>query len=91
MSIDNLALEIQSQADRLFPDRTDDQMLLKLWGELGEFAKSRDEDEMADVLILFLDYASRRMWNIEAAIRRKMAINQSRTWRKQNGVWQHES
>jgi predicted house-cleaning noncanonical NTP pyrophosphatase (MazG superfamily) len=89
-SIDNLALEIQNQADELFPHRIDDQMWLKLWTEMGEFAKDRTQDEMADVLIMILDYASRKMWNIEASIRHKMHVNQFRTWKLTNGVWQHE-
>ena len=74
-SIDNLALEIETQADVLFPDRTDDQMWLKIWTEMGEFAKSRSSDELADVFIMILDYASRKHWSIEVSIRIKMYIN----------------
>lgn len=90
-SIDNLALQIQQQADHLFPDRTDTSMWLKMWTEMGEFAKDRTADEMADVLIMLLDFASRKMWDIEGAIRRKMLINQNREWEQKDGVWQHKS
>jgi len=89
-NIDDLALEIQNQADGLFPDRTDDQMWLKLWTEMGEFAKDRTEDELADVLIMILDFAARKLWPIEKAVRRKMATNQLRQWEKVNGVYQHK-
>lgn len=90
MSIDNLALEVQSQADVLFPDRTDASMFLKMYSELGELIDSGDEEEYADVMIMLLDYGSRKMFRIEHAIRRKMMINMSRTWKRSElGVMKH--
>lgn len=89
MSIDNLALEVQTQADRLFPKRTDDSMFKKLFTEIGELVESGTEDEYADVMIMLLDFGSRKMWGIENAIRRKMAINDQREWTETNGVFRH--
>lgn len=93
-AIDDLALEIETQADQLFPDRTDTSMFLKIYGEVGELIEADDpasvEDEVADLLILLLDFASRRMFPIEKAIRRKMAINAQRNWKvNELGVMQH--
>ncbi len=92
MSIDNLALEVQTQADRLFPRRTDASMFLKLFEELGELIKSEgDPSEYADVMIMALDYGSRHMIDIEREIRKKMAINEQRSWRTNSlGVKIHE-
>ena len=90
MGIDNIAYEVQTQADRLFPNRTDTSMFLKLYGELGELVESGSHDEFADVMILILDYGSRHMIDIEGAIRRKMVINESRQWKTNVlGVNQH--
>lgn len=90
LTIDNLALEVQSQADRLFPNRTDDQMFRKLWSEIGEFSENPTEEEFADVMIMLLDYASRKFWSTELAIRRKMLINDKRRWAvTEQGVFKH--
>lgn len=79
-NINGLALRIQDQADRLFPNRTDSSMFLKLYSELGELIDSGTEEEFADVMIMLLDYGSRKMFNIGAAINAKMIINDGRTW-----------
>jgi hypothetical protein len=94
MSIDNFALEVQSQADKMFPNRTDTSMFLKMFSELGEMidAKTREEQEAeyADVMIMLLDFGSRKMFHIEAAIRRKQAINAARKWQvNELGVMSH--
>lgn len=90
-SIDELASEVTNQADRLFPKRTDASMFLKLYGEIAEMIESKGEaDEVADVLIMVLDYAARRGIPIEAAIRAKMLVNEKRTWKiNELGVAQH--
>lgn len=88
--IDNLALEVQTSADKLFPDRTDSSMFLKLFSELGELIESGDVDEFADVMIMLLDYGSRKGFPIQMAVRRKMAINMDRKWAKNKlGVMRH--
>lgn len=89
-SVDTLALEVQEQADELFPKRTDDSMFKKLFSEIGELVESPNEDEWADVMIMLLDFGSRKLFNMELAIRRKMLINQSRTWEMKNGVAKHK-
>lgn len=90
-SVDTLALEVQEQADQLFPKRTDDSMFKKLFSEIGELVESPNEDEWADVMIMLLDFGSRKLFNMELAIRRKMLINQGRTWEIKNGVAKHKS
>lgn len=90
MSIDNLALEVQSQADVLFPNRTDSSMFLKMYSELGELIDADSEEEFADVMIMLLDYGSRKMFRIEHAIRKKMDINARRKWAMSElGVMKH--
>jgi hypothetical protein len=88
-SIDNLAMEVQEQADELFPNRTDDSMFKKLFSEVGELAEDDTEDEWADVAIMLLDYGSRKGWALESAIRKKMMVNQARKWAVKNGVARH--
>lgn len=82
--INNLAGAIQEQADTLFPQRTDTSMFLKMYSELGELASANTPaeraGELADVLIMVLDYGSRHGIDMELAILRKMAINQNRKW-----------
>lgn len=91
-SIDNLAMEVQEQADRLFPDRTDDSMYKKLFSEIGELVESGTADEWADVMIMLLDFGGRKGWSLESAIRMKMLINERRVWAKtQSGVMRHVS
>lgn len=89
--IDDLASEITNQADRLFPQRTDTSMFLKLYGEIAEMIESKgDADEVADVLIMVLDYGARRGIPLEAAIRKKMLVNEKRTWQiNELGVASH--
>lgn len=90
MSIDNFALIVQSHADVLFPNRTDDSMFKKMFSEFGELVESGTEEEYADVMIMLLDYGSRKMFRIEYAIRAKMAINEKRKWTTtQTGVYKH--
>jgi NTP pyrophosphatase (non-canonical NTP hydrolase) len=53
---------------------------------------AKTADEVADVLIMMLDYAARKDINIHLAISRKMAINQNRKWATNAlGVNQHVS
>lgn len=88
--INNLADKIEEQADRLFPHRTDAAMFLKLFGELGELVTSRSEAELADVLILLLDFGARRGFDIKGAVVAKMKINDNRIWGfGPDGVAQH--
>ena len=91
MDMDNLALEVQTQADRLFPNRTDVSMYLKMFSELGELIDSNGaHDEYADIMIMLLDYGSRKMIPIEDAIRRKMVVNEHRKWETNSlGVNRH--
>lgn len=80
MSIDNFAYEVQQHADRLFPNRTPTSMFMKLFSEIGELVEAQSEEEYADVMIMLLDYGSKQMFDIEGAVRRKMAINDQRKW-----------
>jgi len=90
MSIDNFAYEVEVHADKLFPHRTDTSMFLKLFSELGELVEDGSEEEYADVMIMLLDYGSRKMFHIEKAIRAKMAINDQRKWSiNKLGVMKH--
>lgn len=80
LTIDELADAIREQADRLFPDRTDSSMYLKLFKEVGELIEGGDPDEVADVLILVLDFAKRKNIDIQSTIVNKMQINDRRQW-----------
>ena len=91
VGIDTLAREVKVHADTLFPGRTDASMFLKIYGETAEVIDSNGAaDEIADIFIMWLDYAARKGVNIEAAVRAKMLINSKRSWVKtEAGVFQH--
>lgn len=92
-SINNLAELVRGQADLLFPDRNDQSMYLKLYGEIAEMIDAPPDKlngEVADVFIMLLDFADRKGIDIEAAVLLKMSINEHRTWtRTANGNFQH--
>ena len=69
-------------ADANFPQRTTADILLKLYEEVGEYARDpRAALEMGDVFILLLDVASRNGIDVHKAIEDKMDINEARQWR----------
>lgn len=94
MDINILALDIWHWANSVFPDRTDASMFMKLYKEIGELLDVSEDgdpsDEIADVLILLLDYGRRKNVNISLAVQRKLRTNKSRTWAVNHlGVMQH--
>lgn len=90
-NINALALDVMNHADQLFPNRTDSSMFLKIYGETAEVIGSNGSaDEVADIFILWLDYAARKGIDIESAVRAKMKINSDRKWfMNEVGVFQH--
>lgn len=80
--IDTLADQVKAVADRLFPGRTDQSTYLKLYEEIAEvIASNGDHDELADLFILLLDQAKRKNMDIEASIRAKLTILETRVWK----------
>jgi NTP pyrophosphatase (non-canonical NTP hydrolase) len=93
MDVNTLAQAIRLQADQLFPHRTDSSMFLKMYGEVAELIDAGADcgDEVADVLIMVLDYALRKGVDVEAAILDKMSINNGRVWKMTAiGTMRHE-
>lgn len=78
-------------ADGVFPNRTVQSAALKLYEEIGEMLRDpSNADEHADIYIMMFDLS--RMYNVDiaAAVRRKMARNSMREWRKtETGTLQH--
>lgn len=69
-------------ADANFPQRTTADILLKLYEEVGEYARNpKAALEMGDIMILLLDVASRNGIDVHRAIEDKMEINEAREWR----------
>lgn len=94
MDMNHLAVDVKAWADEVFPDRTDSSMFLKMYQELGELAgaetREEQEDELADIFIMLMDYAKRKGVNPSLAVQRKLAINKTRKWRVTNlGVMEH--
>jgi len=90
LTVDQLARRVREQADRLFPNRTDTSMYLKMFQELGEMVESGDPDEVADVFIMMLDFAERKGINVQDVVERKMSINETRRWAMNElGVMKH--
>ena len=79
--IDVLALEVFEWAETTFPNRTDSSLFLKAYEEMAELIRSDGSPlELADVFILFLDYAVRKDIRLSVAIRAKLEINYHRRW-----------
>ena len=80
-------------ADQVFPDRNIQSAALKLYEEIGEMLRNpASEDEHADIYIMMFDLS--RMYNIDiaSAVRKKMAVNRTRTWHKtETGTLQHST
>lgn len=78
-------------ADEVFPDRTIQSAALKLYEEIGEMLRDpSNADEHADIYIMMFDLS--RMYNVDigASVRRKMARNRLRDWKKtETGTLQH--
>jgi NTP pyrophosphatase (non-canonical NTP hydrolase) len=69
-------------ADANFPQRTTADILLKLYEEVGEYARNpKAALEMGDIMILLLDVATRNGIDVHRAIEDKMDINEARQWR----------
>ena len=67
---------------RSFPNRSTADILLKLYEEVGEYARDpKSALEFGDVLILLLDVANRNGIDVHKAIEDKMDINEKRQWR----------
>lgn len=80
--IKQLQARITSWADANFPERSTADILLKLYEEVGEYARDpRSALELGDVMILLLDVAAKNGINIHKAVEDKMEINESRQWR----------
>ena len=68
-------------ADANFPQRTTADILLKLYEEVGEYARNpKSALELGDVMILLLDVAHVNGIDVHAAIEAKMEINEGRSW-----------
>lgn len=89
--VDDLAKECFDWAESVFPNRTDSSMGLKLYSEIGEMLESGgDPLEVADVLIMILDYAVCHGVVIQDAVERKLEINRTRNWvQLPNGTMHH--
>ena len=80
-------------ASKTFPDRTPKDVLIKLFEEIGEYAKSPSAaGELADMLILIYDLALMHGIDPHKAVYDKMMVNQRRNWHfnKETGVAQHD-
>lgn len=91
MDIQHLAGVVWGWADSTFPHRTDASMFLKLYSEIGELVENPDdEEEVADIFIMLLDFAVRKGVNIEEVVMKKLDINKQREWyQTPTGVMRH--
>lgn len=80
--IKQLQDRIVDWADQNFPNRTTADILLKLYEELGEYARDpKSAPEFGDIMILLLDVARMNNIDIQKAVNDKMDINEQREWR----------
>jgi NTP pyrophosphatase (non-canonical NTP hydrolase) len=72
---------ITKWADSRFPARTTADILLKLYEEVGEYARNpKAALEMGDIMILLLDVAHKNGIDVHKAVEDKMDINEGREW-----------
>ena len=72
---------ITKWADTNFPHRTTADILLKLYEEVGEYARNpKAALEMGDIMILLLDVAHTNGRDVHKAVEDKMDINEGREW-----------
>jgi|GEM_PF-3581873 len=72
---------VTTWADEVFPNRQTPDILLKLYEEVGEYARNpKAAAEFADIMILLLDLAAINGIDIQKAVTEKMVINVGRTW-----------
>ena len=92
-NIEQLTDRITAWADRVFPQRTQQSALLKMYEEIGELVKNpKSPDEYADICIMLFDLAKMNGVNVAQAIEHKMFVNEHRTWREtETGTMQHLS
>ena len=91
--IEQLTDRITSWADKVFPQRTQQSALLKMYEEIGELVKNpKSPDEYADICIMLFDLAKMNGVNVAQAIEHKMYVNEHRIWREtETGTMQHLS
>ena len=92
-SVQQLQHEIAAWIDPINPGRTPNSTIAKVLEEIGELIASErmsDPLELADVAILVLDLFHLQGIDLVEAVRDKMQINRSRTWRiADNGSMSH--
>jgi hypothetical protein len=77
-----LQIRICEWANSIFPERCTPDILLKMYEELGEYARDpKSPLELADVMILLLDTAYLNGIDVWAAVNAKMDINEKRRWK----------
>lgn len=64
----------------VFPHRTRNTVIIKLFEEIGEFVKHPTEEELADIFIVLYDLAVMHDMNVQRGINHKMQINRARRW-----------
>jgi len=92
MSLYTIQREISRWADIQFPERDATSVANKLKQEMAEWQKDPDDAaELADVLILVLDWAYLKGVDMQQAINQKMVVNLSRNWifNAADRTWQH--
>lgn len=82
---------INQWADRVFPNRTDGSIMLKMFEEFGEFVGSPNGQEAADVFILLADLCMRNDIDLLKEVHRKMVVNMNREWQinERTGIMKH--
>lgn len=91
-SLDVLQAQIGKWGDQTFGDRDDGTAILwHLSEEIIELMESHEPEEAADCMLLLLQFAHRRGFNLLDVVKKKHAINQQRKWGEPdaNGVVRH--
>jgi NTP pyrophosphatase (non-canonical NTP hydrolase) len=84
--------EIESWLAGVYPDRSQQDVLIKFLEEVAELFKNpNDSEEIADLLILLLDLARFAGVDLLTAGYEKLAINRSRQWQvdPKTGIMHH--
>lgn len=81
-SVELLCNEVEAWASTMFPKRSIDKLMLKLYEEIGELARDPSaRHEYADIIIVLLDMANLMgLHDVGRAVIEKLAINWNRDW-----------
>jgi predicted house-cleaning noncanonical NTP pyrophosphatase (MazG superfamily) len=80
MKFEDFEKELIHWCHHTFPAATKKSIIAHLKKEIEELENDDTPEELADCLMLILDYASRSNWNVVLEAKKKLEICKARSW-----------